>query len=522
MMQPSEDAPEVTISSPPIRQVRERGQRFKSTPPRRPYWLPYEKSQGEGSSRLHESVLPEFVPVVSESSVPGSSVAHAPLVPETTVSDMDSDDWDDVPLARLLKRTLILDVSNKLHVDSLSSIHSQESSSTEGVFIPTPGIPPASNVQSGPLACSPPSSPLPFASVDADESVPDDVLSDISAALVGQTDVQSNEDEVEPPHPDICTEEVSTNDDNNSTVPPTSSDIPVAPKPAKRKSQQNRRNITTKTGRKKIPPNIPSVPIDGISFHHEESVQHWKFVVQRRIVGEVNVSDKHQSCMSIMDLIERAGLAKTILSAGPFYPQLIREFVVNLPNELNDPSSPDYQTIRIWGFKFVISPIVINGFLGNVIDVDCSPSSPSTDILASVLSSGTLSTWPVNGIPVVALSIKYVILHKIDIANWFPSSHASSVSVAFGTFFLLLHLNGVVLTAIDVPGPDPKTLALSYRLFQGSQVPDIDHDVHPSRGPHIFDTSDWDESVKGFFVDRELAARIVNALTAESLHQSIV
>ncbi|KAA0047662.1 envelope-like protein [Cucumis melo var. makuwa] len=213
MMQPSEDAPEVTISWPPIRQVRERGRRFKSTPPRRPYWLPYEKSQGEGSSRLHESVLP--LPVVSESYVPGSSVAHAPLVPETTVSDMDSDDWDDVPLARLLKRTLIPDVSDKLHVDSLSSIHSQET-------------------------CSPPSSPLPFASVDAHESVPDDVLSDISAALVGQTDVQSNEDEVEPPHPDICTEEVSTNDDNNSTVPPTSSDIPVAPKPTKRKSQQNR------------------------------------------------------------------------------------------------------------------------------------------------------------------------------------------------------------------------------------------------------------------------------------------
>ena len=47
-------------------------------------------------------------------------------------------------------------------------------------------------------------------------------------------------------------------------------------------------------------------------------------------------------------------------------------------------------------------------------------------------------------------------------------------------------------------------------------MPSIDHDVHPSRGSGIFDSSDWDESADGFFVDRELASRIVNSLTAES------
>ncbi|TYK05307.1 putative mitochondrial protein [Cucumis melo var. makuwa] len=270
----------------------------------------------------------------------GSARTHAPSISTTLLSDMDSDDLDDVPLARLLKKTNVPEVTVEIPVSHFVSVHSQESSSIEGVFIPTPGIPLASNVQPGPSVHSPPSVSLPFAPNDAHAYVPDNVPGDVSAAPEGKTDVQSDENE-----------------------------------PIKRKSQQNRRTITTKIGRKKIPPNIPSVPIDGISFHHEENVQR---------------------------------LTKTISNVSPFYPQLIREFIVNFPDEFNDPR--------------------------NVVDIDYSPSSPSTDVLVSVLSGGTLSTWLINGIPAVALSIKYDILHKIGIANWFPSSHASSVSATLGTF----------------------------------------------------------------------------------------
>ncbi|TYK03217.1 uncharacterized protein E5676_scaffold298G00290 [Cucumis melo var. makuwa] len=356
MVKSSEGEPAAQISSPSVQKGR--GRRFKSTPPRRPYRLPSEKSQAEVSRKLPKSVL-EIV----DSSYPASSDTHAPNVLETLMSDMDSDDLDDVPLARLLKKTIVPEVTVEMSVATSVSFSS---------FVPLPSKP---NV--------------------AHASVPGDV----STAPEVRTNVHSDENELDPPNPNIHSKEVPADVDNNPIVPSASPEIPVALQPTKRKFQQNWHNITTKTGRKKIPPNIPSVPIDEISFHPEEIVQRWKFVVQRRLADE-----------------------------------LIKEFRVYLPNEFNDLSSSDHQMVHIRGFKFVISPAVINGFLGNIVDLDCSLSTPSIEILASILSGGIRSSWPVNGIPAIALSVKYVILHKIGIANWFPSSYASSVSAALGTF----------------------------------------------------------------------------------------
>ncbi|KAA0068202.1 cell wall protein RBR3-like [Cucumis melo var. makuwa] len=209
---------------------------------------------------------------------------------------------------------------------------------------------------------------------------------------------------------------------------------------------------------------FPFVHIDGILFHIEENVQRWRYVVQRRIADDVNVFDKHHSCLNVMGLIEKVGLSKTISNVGPFCPQLIRKSIVNLPSDFNNSSSPNYQTVHIRGFKFKISPVVINGFLGNNVEPNSSPSNPSNEVLASMLSGGTPFAWLVNGIPTISLSIKYVILHKIE----------------------------------------------------GSNIPDIEHGMRSSRAPHMFDMEDLGESVEGFFVNRDIASIIANTLKAES------
>uniref|UniRef100_A0A9I9CUV9 Uncharacterized protein n=1 Tax=Cucumis melo TaxID=3656 RepID=A0A9I9CUV9_CUCME len=176
---------------------------------------------------------------------------------------MDLDEQDDVLLARLLKKVFVFNVAFAKSADSVISARSWESSSSKDVFIPTPGLHHASSEEPDDVTSPNPHSKL--APVPVDEFTETEGRIDVS-----DDETSVNDENVEP-----------TNSGTTNTVEPNvHNDFQLgtqqSPKVSRRmgkKFQQNRRNITTKTGRKKIPRNIPSVPIDEISFYLEENVQ---------------------------------------------------------------------------------------------------------------------------------------------------------------------------------------------------------------------------------------------------------
>lgn len=85
---------EAQISKKSMHGVRIGGCHFKSTPPQRPYRLPSEKSQAHAFDRLDEPVQEDV-----DSQNPMTYAEHAPSARETHMSDMDSDDLEDVPTA---------------------------------------------------------------------------------------------------------------------------------------------------------------------------------------------------------------------------------------------------------------------------------------------------------------------------------------------------------------------------------------------------------------------------------------
>ncbi|KAA0060145.1 uncharacterized protein E5676_scaffold1836G00020 [Cucumis melo var. makuwa] len=236
-----------------------------------------EKSQVHAFESYH---VPKHEEITTGSAAKG--VENAPSVSKTHISDMDSDKQDNVPLVRLLKKGFASNVAPAKSADPTISARSQESSSFEDVFVPTPSLHHASNKEPGPSQHSysdrssisndvpTPNRHSKPASLPIDEFITIEERTDVSA------DETPDDENVELAN----TRTTNTVElDVNNDFQPETQQYPEVSRPTGKKFQQNWRNITTKTGRKKIAPNIPSVPINGISFHLVENVQCSKYVV---------------------------------------------------------------------------------------------------------------------------------------------------------------------------------------------------------------------------------------------------
>ncbi|KAA0047612.1 Copia protein [Cucumis melo var. makuwa] len=228
----SKEVLKASSSRATVHGIRVHGRRFKSTPLERPYRIPSKKAHADIASGSTKSVHEEIV-----SGNVMKDAETAPTVSEDHLSAMDSNDLDDVPLARLMKKVAAPDVVSEKSADHALSDHTQESSSSEGVFVPTPDVVALSDSHATPPVAS-------------------SVLEEETEARSEETPFD-NVDDVEPVAPGDHNDEVSVTDTVDLSAQQKTPSVPTEPKPSRKKGQQIRRNITTKAGRKKSPLNIP-------------------------------------------------------------------------------------------------------------------------------------------------------------------------------------------------------------------------------------------------------------------------
>lgn len=122
-------------------------------------------------------------------------------------------------------------------------------------------------------------------------------------------------------------------------------------------------SITTskkKVGGRFVPPNVPDVPIDGVSFHFVDSAKKWKYVFARRIWLERELSAETLAWKEVVELLDDAGLMKTVSGLGNCYAKLVKEFVVNIVEDCDNPLSNEYQKVWVRNKCVEFSPSIIN------------------------------------------------------------------------------------------------------------------------------------------------------------------
>ncbi|KAK2381226.1 hypothetical protein QL285_068849 [Trifolium repens] len=189
-----------------------------------------------------------------------------------------------------------------------------------------------------------------------------------------------------------------------------------------------------KVGGKIIPQNVPDVPMDNISFHFIESAQKWKFVANRRLALERELSAEALEQKEIIALIEKAGLMKTVSGIGECYEKLVKEFLVNIPEDCDNPLSKEHHKVYVRGKCVHFSPAIINKFLGNKEDGYAELEATNNQVCKTI-TANQVKVWPLKGkVPSVMLSVKYAILNRIGTANWVPTTHTSDIATGLARF----------------------------------------------------------------------------------------
>ncbi|XP_057432440.1 uncharacterized protein LOC130725209 [Lotus japonicus] len=226
---------------------------------------------------------------------------------------------------------------------------------------------------------------------------------------------------------------------------------------------------------KRIPQNVPAVPIDNVSFHAEGHVQKWKYVCQRGVAKEREDGSDVLECKEVVAFIEKAGLMKTILKVGRCYEKLVREFLVNLSVEVGLPESVEFRKVFVRAKCVEFSPAVINKALGRS-TVEFVDEELSLDVIAKEITAGQVKKWPIKKLLSTGkLSVKYAILNRIGATLKHADTCAVKLPISYRSLLteIILQQHPQIIGADEVPLPKGVPITLDQRLFMEPHVIDI-------------------------------------------------
>ncbi|XP_058756892.1 uncharacterized protein LOC131630117 [Vicia villosa] len=177
----------------------------------------------------------------------------------------------------------------------------------------------------------------------------------------------------------------------------------------------------------------------------------------------------------VLELIQEAGLLKTVCNLPKCYEKLVKEFVVNLSEECDNNRSAYYRKLFVRGKCVSFSPSVINKFLGRIDEVQTELEVTDNQV-CQVITAKQVKSWPMKEKLIARTKAKF------DYGAYIfdqTMKHAGSFSIKGPTAFPSL-LSGIILDQYpnilnehDVVCKRESLLAFHYKLFKGKHVPDI-------------------------------------------------
>ncbi|GAA0141075.1 hypothetical protein LIER_02301 [Lithospermum erythrorhizon] len=112
------------------------------------------------------------------------------------------------------------------------------------------------------------------------------------------------------------------------------------------------------------PKNVAAVSTENVALNSEDEEAKWKFVASRRIAAERMLFEVTKKNADIMGILEDVGVRPTVESVGPYFPKLVREFIYNMTDDIDEPESAHFQKVTLRNRTVEFYPSIINAYYG--------------------------------------------------------------------------------------------------------------------------------------------------------------